>query len=514
MQRLSFLVYYSWLVALAGVGLVAVSCQSGSDSSTTTQKTPATNGEKLVQQYCSTCHLPVWPDALNKETWSKRVLPAMAPKLGLEVWQKTHYYQAPNATISLDDWTNLVAYYEKLAPEKPKKATPPVPLVSDWSIFKLVKPAEIRAEIATTTMVAIDSASQQIYSSNETSAGLYQWNSSLKSSLVRTLPSPAVQASFSTDKTGSHHAVLTCLGTMRAVDRPMGEILDVTLGKATTTSPTSLANQLPRPIQSTPGDFNHDGLTDWLVCGFGHNSGGLYQLKQRPDHQFDKVVIREVPGATQIITGDFNQDGWLDFMALFAHADEGIWLFTNDRKGGFSEQNILKFPPVYGSTSFQLIDFNRDGQLDILYTCGDNSDYSRIFKPFHGVYLFTNQGNNQYKQTYFYPINGCTKAIAADYDNDGDLDMATIAFFADLKNNPAETFIYFEQQKTAQFLPHAVPVSKYGRWICMDVNDWDHDGDLDIVLGNYSQGFLNEVGFKPNWNGYLPLIVLENTRTP
>ncbi|UHG91081.1 FG-GAP-like repeat-containing protein [Spirosoma oryzicola] len=473
-------------------------------------KEPTSEGEKLAQQHCSTCHLTVAPDALDKETWLKHVLPAMAPKLGLEVWQKTQYYQPPTATISLADWTKLVAYYEKLAPEKPTQTKPPTELVNDWSIFKLVKPTEIKSELATTTMVAFDSARGTIYSSNETSSGLYQWSSSLKPALIRQLPSPAVQASFIDRPNGSHQTLLTCIGTMLAVDQARGEVLQLDLNKAATTPPVSIAQQLPRPIQSTPGDFNRDGLTDWIVCGFGHNVGGLYWLKQRPDHQFDKLVIKEVPGATQVIPGDFNKDGWLDFMALFAHADEGIWLFTNDQKGGFSERNLLRFPPVYGSTSFQLVDFNKDGKLDILYTCGDNSDYSRILKPFHGIYLFTNQGNNQYKQTYFYPINGCTKAIAADFDHDGDVDIATIAFFGDLKNKPAETFVYFEQLAPAQFRPHAVPVSQYGRWICMDANDWDHDGDIDIVLGNYSQGFLNEVGFTPNWNGYLPLIVLEN----
>ena len=505
MRSLLFPFYYGWFLAL----LSLASCQSGADSSTTEKDPTTAEGEKLAQQYCSTCHSLVAPDALDKETWRKHALPAMAPKLGLEVWQQTHYYHPPNATISQENWAKLVAYYEKLAPEKPIKATPPTPLVNDWSIFKLVKPAEIKTEIATTTMVAIDSANGQIYTSKETNPGLYQWSATLKPSLIRTLPSPAVQVDFVNNGT-SHRAMLTCIGTMLAVDKPLGELLEIGLDKSTTSAPVTIASQLPRPIQSTAGDFNKDGLMDWIVCGFGHNAGGLYWLKQRADHQFEKVVIKDVPGATQVITGDFNHDGWLDFMALFAHADEGVWLFTNDQQGGFTDRNLLRFPPVYGSTSFQLVDFNKDGRLDILYTCGDNSDYSRVLKPFHGIYLFTNQGNNRYKQTYFYPINGCTKAVAADFDQDGDLDIATIAFFGDLKNNPAETFIYFEQKKSLTFTPHAVPVHAYGRWICMDVQDYDHDGDLDIALGNYSQGFLNEVGFTPNWNGYMPLIVLKN----
>ncbi|NDU93653.1 FG-GAP repeat domain-containing protein [Spirosoma terrae] len=497
------------LLLLISAGSVLMNCQSSTSSSDKSKDPTIADGEKLAQQYCGSCHLPVLPEALDKETWSKRVLPAMAPKLGLEVWQKTHYYRPANAAITLEEWTKLVAYYQELAPEKPNKPAQSVKPVNDWSIFNLIKPAEARSQIATTTLVAFDSVSHTIYSSDETGAGLYRWNSSLQSTLVRKLPSPAVQATFTRNASGMPQTVLTCIGTMQAVDRPVGEVIAFDANKPKGQL-TTLAQQLPRPVQSVPGDFNKDGLMDWIVCGFGHNTGGLYWLKQRPDHTFDNVVIKAVPGATQVIPGDFNKDGWLDFMALFAHADEGIWLFTNDQKGGFSERNILRFPPVYGSTSFQLIDFDKDGQLDILYTCGDNSDYSRILKPFHGLYLFLNQGNYQYKQRFFYTINGCSKAVAADFDLDGDLDVATIAFFGDLKNNPAETFIYFEQQKPLQFLPHTVPIQEYGRWICMDARDWDQDGDVDIVLGNYAQGFLNEVGLKPSWNSYLPLIVLDN----
>ncbi len=160
-------------------------------------------------------------------------------------------------------------------------------------------------------------------------------------------------------------------------------------------------------------DFNKDGLTDYLVCSFGHNLGGLYILQQLSDKSFKKVSVREVPGSTQSIIADFNQDGWPDIMTLFAHANEGIWLFINDKKGGFIEKNVLRFPPVFGSSSFQLVDMNKDGQLDIVYTAGDNSDYSRILKPYHGLYIFLNTKGwkrwkvSHYEQSYFYAIKRC-----------------------------------------------------------------------------------------------------------
>ncbi|QJD78955.1 FG-GAP repeat domain-containing protein [Spirosoma rhododendri] len=496
------------LYTLAILGLLT-GCQSSSETTNATVGDPvATEGEALAKQYCGSCHLPVSPAMLDKTTWKNQVLPAMAPKLGLEVWQKTHYFRPASASISQTDWDKLRTYYETLAPDSLHPASDQTKSADDWAGFSLLKPGESTGNTATTTMVAFDPAQQQVYSSNETDAGLYRWGRNLKPERLRTLPSPAVQARFINDNSKPERIALTCIGTMLAVDQPAGQLIELAPDQAN--DPTVLTQQLPRPIESTPGDFNHDGLTDWLVCGFGHNMGGLYLLRQRPDHQFDKQVIRNVAGATQVITGDFNRDGWLDCMALFAHADEGIWLFTNDQHGGFTERMVLRFPPVYGSTSFQLIDMNRDGRLDIIYTAGDNSDYSRILKPYHGIYIFLNDGHDQYKQQTFLPLNGCTKAVAADFDKDGDLDIAAIAFFADLGPASPQTFVYYEGQPAQTFRRHHLPISQYGRWICMDVNDWDHDGNLDIALGNFSRGFLNSPAYKPTYDSYLPLIVLQN----
>ena len=61
-----------------------------------------------------------------------------------------------------------------------------------------------------------------------------------------------------------------------------------------------------------------------------------------------------------------------------------------------------------------------------------------------------------------------------------------------------------------KFRPYSPPLERYGRWLCMDVKDFDGDGDPDIVLGNFADGYLNETKFSPPWRKDLPFIVLEN----
>lgn len=504
--RKHFVRYYVYCLVVAAVAIVVESCQSKDSSAL--HNPLIQEGQKLAQQHCASCHLLPSPEMLDKRTWVDHTLPAMAPNLGLEAYPGGQYLPGPRPAITLENWQKIIAYYETLAPPALKPASAPVSAQEDWSIFSLQKPNADPTQTVMTTLVAIDTIGHRLFSSDAFRTDLTEWTPQLQPKQTKPLNSNAVNAAFWVDAKGSEKAVFTCLGTMRAVDALKGEVVAVDGSGKTDT--TILAANLPRPLQSIPVDLNKDGLMDWVVSGFGHLNGGLYWLKQQPNHRFERMPIRQVAGAVQTVTGDFNADGWPDLMTLFAHANEGIWLFLNDKKGGFTERPLLQFPPVYGSTSFQLVDLNKDGKLDILYTCGDNSDYSKVLKPYHGLYIFLNQSDLRYKQAYFYPINGCTKAIASDFDQDGDMDIATIAFFADFQHKPTENFQYFEQQKPLDFLPHALPITAYGRWICMDVNDIDQDGDADIVLGNFSKTFIIQEGFTPTWDTHLPLIVLKN----
>ncbi|WP_031525819.1 FG-GAP repeat domain-containing protein [Dyadobacter crusticola] len=485
---------------LFSLTLVLAACESARE------KKRVAEGSELAKAYCGNCHqLPV-PALLDKATWRNAVLPAMAEKLGIEVLEGNMYLHSKTSTLSSPDWQKILAYYQTLAPDSLTQVAQKQPEMIEKELFSVIMPGEDSAT-ASTMLIRIDSATHSVFSGSAIDPALFLYNAKLGKSLLHNLPSPPVDLSLSAKK--GVLTLLTCMGGMSASDETKGQV--IMLENDPTSKLHNLSKGLIRPIETRPIDSNRDGLTDYTICAFGHNTGGLYLLKQLSDGSFTTQVIREMPGATCINIRDINADGWPDLVALFAHGDEGIWLFTNDRKGGFIEKNILRFPPVYGSSSFQLVDVNQDGLEDIIYTAGDNSDYSRILKPYHGLYIFTNTGNFTFKQTFFYPVNGCTKATAADFDKDGKVDIATIAFFADLKNKPFEKFLIFTQdKKEGVFSPKRVPIDRLGRWICMDAADWDGDGDTDIVLGNFSRGFLNQDRVQPDWNTRLPFIILEN----
>jgi len=173
-----------------------------------------------------------------------------------------------------------------------------------------------------------------------------------------------------------------------------------------------------------------------------------------------------------------------DIWVLFAQAKEGIYHFINNGKGSFTEKQVLGFPPIYGSSFFDMVDIDNDGDKDIIYTSGDNGNASLSLKPYHGMYIYLNNGHDNFKQRYFYPINGCYKAIAKDFDGDGKIDIATVSLFTDV-NQKAEGFVYFKNTGNLIFKPYALPPAvRFERGVTIDAGDIDADGKTDLIIGN------------------------------
>ena len=220
-------------------------------------------------------------------------------------------------------------------------------------------------------------------------------------------------------------------------------------------------------------------------------------------------------------------DGSPDIVALFAQADERVLLFENDGKGGFTKgpRVLARFPPVYGSMYFSLHDFNHDGKLDIMYVNGDNFDYSRVPKPYHGISILENDGKNNFHERYFFPIHGAAQAVVADFDKDGDLDIMTASNFADAARHPERGIMYFENVGPYTFKPYAFSIAAENQWNVMAAADLDRDGWLDVIVGAMDLQSVGRMQMQGQFAGQAPpaakdpILVFENrakskARTP
>lgn len=118
----------------------------------------------------------------------------------------------------------------------------------------------------------------------------------------------------------------------------------------------------------------------------------------------------------------------------------------------------------------------------------------------------------QFEESFFYHLNGAYNAIAQDFDQDGDLDIAAISFFPDYQNTPEQSFIYLENQGSNNFIPYTFPEVTRGRWIVMDTGDLDQDGDLDLILGSLAFEIVPPNHLLQQWvQEGIGFIIMENT---
>ena len=127
--------------------------------------------------------------------------------------------------------------------------------------------------------------------------------------------------------------------------------------------------------------------------------------------------------------------------------------------------------------------------------------------------IFLNDGQQHFKEAKFIPLHGAYKAVARDFDQDGDLDIAAVSFFPSYEHTPSEGFVYLENSGDLNFVARTFSKADEGRWITLDAADLDQDGDQDIVLASFvALEVADNKQLNEQWIANGPsAIILENT---
>ncbi len=436
------------------------------------------HAEASAKAYCSRCHLYPEPSALEQHAWV-RILPRMRLLAGLdrpdpermhnpELAGKTNLFPAA-PLIPPTNWPHLERFYlENSPPAQPVLARPLIPL--DLTLFKADRP-EFSLNMPVTTFVGIDSEEQTITFADGKTETVYIVNNRGE---VRT----SINASniITSIRTFGTNRVATGIGDFFPSDDRLGELL-----LFSNNVPTRLLLNLPRITHVEPADLNGDGHLDFALSVFG-NLEGRFAWFESLSNSFRENVLFNKPGALKSIAYDFNKDSRLDLAVLVAQETEAMLIFLNEGDGRFKQTEAFRRPPYFGHTDFKLADINGDGQVDLIVANGDNADFLTEPRPYHGIRIYTNDAG-RFTESYFFPFYGAYNLEVADFDGDGDLDIAAVAFFADFPGPHPEPFVYLENRGGLKFEPHTFAGAEIGRWLTLAAGDVDGDGDIDLVLG-------------------------------
>lgn len=465
----------------------------------------AAEGKELAKTYCASCHMLPEPGSLPKNVWQYSTLPYMGIMLGvdkeIEMLEKPlsdYTILGPGSQLIPDeDWEKIKAYYLEEAPK-----TLEMPAYIPLATASIFQPEPIVATLPGTTLpnmtaVRIDARRQQITAGDQSNRVIWKWDASGKLLETKTNQDALTDITLLGSET-----LYTFIGTTTQANPDVnGFVSQASTGK-------KLLQGLNRPIGLVSANLDGEAGDELISSEFGFKVGGMSVWKLEKG-VYKKHVLNPQTGATKSIVRDFTGDGKPDILALFAQGDERILLYENQGGLKFKEKQLLRFPSIYGSSSFDVVDIDGDKDLDMVYTAGDNADFTTVLKPYHGMYIFENTGGFAFKQKAFFSQNGATKVMPGDFDGDGDADLISIALFPDVAARPGEGAMYFENKKRT-FVPMTLPIQHLGRWSVMDVADMDGDGDLDVALGSHAVAKFPQGGFDPQWKQAKGLLILRN----
>jgi hypothetical protein len=487
-----------------------------------------TDGATLASQFCQTCHLLVPPSMLPKRIWRDTIIPRMGARLGMHNAGYDYLSKVntggserersiigdagvfPSAAVlSNAQWEALTDYLISNAPDDllPPDNLPPINPNLDtlrartWPLSR-ANPM--------TVALRIDEPSQQLLVGDMTRQSVSVLDANGR--LVQELQLGRVPVNL---RRANDSLWITTIGSVGPSDEPSGALLvaERLQGRYRMFPESLVLGGLRRPTYASFADLNGDGREDVVMSEFGQYLGQLAWYEGTgTDEGYRRHVLLAEAGSMTSEVRDLDGDGLPDVAAILGQNREGVHVFFNRGAGNFDYSYAVPVPPVYGSSHFSFYDFNSDGYLDILATSGDNGDYEAILKPYHGVRIYLNDTANRYTEAYFFPQNGAYKALAADFDADGDLDIVSISMFADYANRPEEGFVYLENRGALAFEASTVPEVGSGRWLTMDIGDLDGDSDVDVVLGSFV-AMLTPVPdqYAQRWSeSTLPVLYLEN----
>ncbi|HDY75679.1 MAG TPA: T9SS type A sorting domain-containing protein, partial [Candidatus Marinimicrobia bacterium] len=180
------------------------------------------------------------------------------------------------------------------------------------------------------------------------------------------------------------------------------------------------------PTDIACGDLNDDGRDDIVVCG------NVVELYYSTVSGFQKYQLSEHELKANII--DIDNDGDMDIVALtdlYLIGLTGISVYENLGNNNFFEHDEIDFQP--SASDFSVSDMNNDSLSDLVVTSHfPDTTGTGIADTIGGIYILYNEGNYQFSEPQFVPLENfgesIRKSCCADFDGNGYNDIATIRY--------------------------------------------------------------------------------------
>ena len=398
------------------------------------------------------------------------------------------------------DLERVLRYYERTAPDKLPAPAPWPKADTGTFVKRAMNPSDAPPgpAVANVRLLDVDGDGKLELIAAEMRYGYVMmgkpYTSDPKLDVIAQLNNPSHVSMVDFDGDGIQDFLVADLGEFLPADHTHGSVVLLHGTKDGRYEQLAL-DGWPRVADVEAADFNGDGTLDLAVAAFGWRKvGNLTVLENHTvDYthpSFEARLIDPRPGAIHAIPIDLNKDGKMDLVVVFAQQFEQVVAFMNN--GGpqvsFTPQVIYTGPhPNWGSSGIQVVDLDGDGDLDVLLTHGDTFD-DTIIKPYHGIQWLENKGSFPFVEHTLADLPGVSpragrrprRRRGPGHRRGGVRWRLALTWTRPRCRRSCGS----SRARPGVFVKHTLEIG-HPYHATLDLGDFDHDGDIDIVIGNF-----------------------------
>ncbi len=286
------------------------------------------------------------------------------------------------------------------------------------------------------------------------------------------------------DEDGDKDLIVAALGQLFPSNEKIGAVIILENTGEQKFKVRKIVENVARVCDVRAGDLDGDGDKDLAVAHFGYDDGETRWIENLGNWEFKSHILQNLAGPLNIEVIDIDNDSDLDLISLVTQEYEEIYCFINDGKGNFGSKLLWgSNNKDYGSSGISIVDLDKDGLKDILYTNGDAFDYlPPMPRPWHGVQWLKNQGNLSFKFERICDLPGAFSARAVDIDNDNDNDILALSGFNYWDNPKSESFVLLKNDGSNKFIKQKI-ANLPTHLITLELGDFNNDKQIEAVTG-------------------------------